>query len=272
MQNEEISKRFDNVAKKYARNSKDIEELIRQRSYEEIKKIIEDYKAKNKKIKILEAGCGNGALTVKLLKHDNVRITAVDFSKGMLRELKRRIDRNYKEKAKKVKKRLKIIKEDLTRLKVEDEPFDLVILINVLINIASKEEVNEILKNLNKVLKKDGHLILSVKNKISLFNLIILMYKKELEFPQVTYSLWDIKRILTNSGMRIIKIVGVRFKENPYKLNLKFNNITKKTKKMIKNKKELVQNIRAVIKTILIGIEMLLRINSDFVIICKKTN
>ena len=78
---------FDKLAGRYARTSgRHFDSLFREEALVEINRMLTKSANSNKKIQILEAGCGNGALTIKLLKHHNVHITAIDFSNEMLNE------------------------------------------------------------------------------------------------------------------------------------------------------------------------------------------
>ncbi|MGC9032639.1 MAG: class I SAM-dependent methyltransferase, partial [Candidatus Woesearchaeota archaeon] len=175
MNKKDLIKFFDKISKNYAKEYYgNISDLIREKTYEEVVKIIKSFEEKNKEIEILEAGCGNGWLTSKLLKFKNTKITAVDFSKGMLKELKNRLKKDHKKEYYQIKKRLKTINQDLTKLKLK-EKFDLIILINVLINVKNNKEVITIIKNLSKFLKEKSFLIISIKNKNSFLGLSFIL-------------------------------------------------------------------------------------------------
>jgi SAM-dependent methyltransferase len=275
MSGKELIKVFDKISKSYAKEYYGgIEDLNREKTYEEVSKIIKSFKEKNKEIKILEAGCGNGWLTSKLLKFENVKITAVDFSKGMLKELKKRLKQDHKKNYQNIKKRLKTIKQDLLKLTLKQK-FDLIILINVLTNVKNNEELFKILKNLRTLLGKKGYFIFSIENKNSFFGLSFLLikdYKKNPHFTVRAYPLKLLKKYITKLNLKTEKTIGIKIKQNPLKLNLKPKNIIKKTKTILKNKKELKQTINYTIKKILIDLDKTLKINEEYLIITKNQN
>jgi ubiquinone/menaquinone biosynthesis C-methylase UbiE len=264
---------FDKISERYAKNSSgEIEDLIRERTYEEVNKIIKSFKEKNKEIKILEAGCGNGWLTSKLLRFENVKITAVDFSRGMLKELEKRLKKDYGKEYNKIKNRLKIINSNLLNLEIK-EKYDLIILINVLVNVRNKKEVDSIIKRLSSLLRKNKLLILSIKNKNSFFALSIatrFSILKVKKFPVKFYELKFIKEILVKSGLKIKSVLGIKLKKNPLPLNLKPKNIIKKTKILLKDKKQLKETIMYILRKIMLHLDIILKINSAYLIVAKK--
>jgi len=264
---------FDKISERYAKNhSGEIEDLIRERTYDELTKIIKSFKGKKKEIKILEAGCGNGWLTSKLLRFENVKITAVDFSRGMLKELKKRLKKDYGKEYNKIKNRLKIINSNLLNLEIK-EKYDLIILINVLVNVRNKKEVDLIIKRLSSLLRKNKLLILSIKNKNSFFALSIatgFLILKVKKFPVKFYELKFIKEILVKSGLKIKSVFGIKLKKNPLPLNLKPNNIINKTKILLKDKKQLKATIIYILRRIVFHLDIILKINSAYLIVAKN--
>ena len=266
---------FDKISERYAKNhSGEIEDLIRERTYDEVTKIIKSFKEKNKEIKILEAGCGNGWLTSKLLRFENVKITAVDFSKGMLKELKNRLKKDYGKEYNKIKNRLKIINSNLLNLEIK-EKYDLIILINVLVNVRNKKEVDLIIQRLSSLLEKNKLLILSIENKNSFFALstaIAFSTLKVKKFPVKFYELKFIKEILVKSGLKIKSVLGIKLKKNPLPLNLKPNNIINKTKILLKDKKQLKETIMYILRKIMLHLDIILKINSAYLIVAEKND
>lgn len=73
-------------------------------------------KPKNKKIKVLEIGCGNGSLTDELMKIPNIEITVTDVDKNSVEFIKNRLK----------SKKLKIKRADALNIRSKT-PFDVVI-------------------------------------------------------------------------------------------------------------------------------------------------
>lgn len=93
-------------------------------------------------LKILDAGCGPGAMLPSLSEYGDV--IGVDLSNEAL---------IY------AKKRGKVIKGDITNLKFKDQTFDLVVCMDVLYHMWVKDE-SVALKEFNRVLKLGGTLLL----------------------------------------------------------------------------------------------------------------
>ena len=102
---------------------------------------------------VLDAGCGTGNLTIKLA--ENNKVTAVDFSDGMLVKLK---EKN------KYFKNITIKVGDVTALDILNDTFDAVASVNVLFNLDDPEKA---IREANRVLKKGGVFVVSslLKNK-----------------------------------------------------------------------------------------------------------
>jgi len=108
--------------------------------YIEKMKRIDELMQNKKNFKILDAGCGEGALVVRYRKK------GYDI-KGF--------DLNYSSKY--------IKKGDITRIPFSNEKFDLVLCLDVLEHIEFEKQ-KEAIKELNRVLRKKGTLILGVPN------------------------------------------------------------------------------------------------------------
>ncbi len=90
--------------------------------YKEIEKDIEKFKIdKNKKLRILDIGCGSGNLTTFFMKHfPKAEFYCLDISKNMLDKLEEKISNDDKN-------RVKFIEEDaLEFLKKEENKFDII--------------------------------------------------------------------------------------------------------------------------------------------------
>jgi ubiquinone/menaquinone biosynthesis C-methylase UbiE len=100
------------------------------------------YLLRKRKLKILDAGCGPGAMLPTLANYGEV--VGVDLSDDALKF---------------AKKRGKVLKGDITKLKFKDKTFDLVICMDVLYHTWVGDE-STALKEFNRVLKKDGTLLI----------------------------------------------------------------------------------------------------------------
>jgi len=109
---------------------------------------------KEEKIKILDAGCGEGHLLEKInKKNKNASLYGIDITKVSLRDAKKRIPR------------AKLLFRDLTKLKLRKDFFDIVICSDVLEHIY---EYRKVIRNLIKVTKKRGLIIISYPNEKNL--------------------------------------------------------------------------------------------------------
>jgi len=122
----------------------------------ELSFLFKDIKVKEK---ILDLGCGNGRL-YKLLEKTNY--TGIDISERLISIAKKKYPRvNFKV-------------ANALNLSFKKELFDKVYSIAVLHHIPSKKLRIQFLKEIKKVLKKDGSLILTVWKKT--YNLLLLRY------------------------------------------------------------------------------------------------
>ncbi|MBW2976657.1 class I SAM-dependent methyltransferase [Candidatus Woesearchaeota archaeon] len=97
--------------------------------------------------RVLDAGCGTGNLAARLAK--NNKVTAVDFSREMLRVAK--------EKTRKLPQ-VEVMEGDVTSLESEGSAFNVVVSVNVLLNLDNPEKS---IRESYRVLKEKGALIVS---------------------------------------------------------------------------------------------------------------
>jgi ubiquinone/menaquinone biosynthesis C-methylase UbiE len=141
---------------------------------------------------VLEAGCGNGLLTARLAKL-GIKISAVDFSEGMLREAKKRASgRN-----------VRFFRADLRRLPFRNDSFDLVILSNVLIN-QDDRNAERIISECCRVLRRDGFLILNFENRGTMLSLAFWLGRSRELFAR-TYPPGFIREILRRDSLKIVR-------------------------------------------------------------------
>lgn len=107
------------------------------------------------KDKVLDLGCGNGRIFLAL-EDKKVDYVGVDFSEELINQAKKRFSKTT------------FILADLTDKnlwqKLEKQKFDKVFLIAVLHHLPTPKMQTQLLQRINKVLKKDGLLFLTVWN------------------------------------------------------------------------------------------------------------
>ena len=107
---------------------------------------------------ILDAGCGNGYLTIKLaLETQAKRIIGVDLSSNLIKIAKESIDRRIKQED---YQRIELHHDSITELKsIEDNSIDLIISNYV---IMDTPDLDSVIKAFHRVLKPSGRLIIVV--------------------------------------------------------------------------------------------------------------
>ena len=110
--------------------------------------------------KILDLGCGSGRNFPSIINSGfNGELYGVDFSSEMLKF--------SKDNAKKLKIKINLLKSDASKLEFKDEFFDKIICIAVLHCIKSKEKRDNTIKEMYRVLKSKGKLLITTWNKDS---------------------------------------------------------------------------------------------------------
>jgi len=107
---------------------------------------------------VLDAGCGPGVHSIRVAK-ENFQVVAVDISKTMLEEAKKRIENAG------VSGNIKFQQEDLTALSFADASFDYVFSWGVIIHI---HEIQKALDELTRIVAPKGKLALYITNKQAL--------------------------------------------------------------------------------------------------------
>lgn len=154
--------------------------------------------------KILDAGCGHGEYTIFALQK-KAKVWTFDYSTEMVNCTKALIDR-YSLKA----ERISI--DSVTEIPYEDDFFDQVFCLAVLDHLdpANREKA---ITELNRVLKKDGHLVLDVPNRFAyhwrfvflIMRLFKLYPKGDIHF----FTPFEVNQILKQNGFKKIKTLGL---------------------------------------------------------------
>jgi len=110
--------------------------------------------------KVLDLGCGSGRNFTSIVNSGfNGELYGVDFSGEMLKLAK--------ENAKKLKIKINLLKSDASKLEFEDNFFDKIICIATIHCIKTKKERNNTIKEMHRVLKSKGKLLITTWNKDS---------------------------------------------------------------------------------------------------------
>lgn len=145
-ENNKIKKRYDRVAPVYD----SLEYLMEKGKMgdwrQNLWQRVED-KIDKDNMRLLEAGVGSG----KNIEYypDNIKIYAIDFSPKMIQEAEK--------KAKKYNREVKLLEMDIQDLNFEDNNFDLIVTSCVFCSVPDPVKG---LKELKRVLKKDGRIIM----------------------------------------------------------------------------------------------------------------
>ncbi len=167
---------WDKIAKEF--------DLTRKINWPELKNLRGYAKSHDK---VLDLGCGNGRL-IELLKDRKIDYTGIDNSKELIGLAK---EKHLNQ---------KFLVGDALNLPFKDNSFDLIYSIAVLHHIPSKKLRIKFLKEAQRVLKKDGRIVLTVWNLwqrkyirlIVKYSLLKLIDKSKLDFGDL-YIPWQNK-------------------------------------------------------------------------------
>lgn len=147
---------------------------------------------------ILDLGCGNGEIT-KLLSKEN-KVIGADVSEEAIENCR-------------AKGLTCVLIDFQERLPYKNDSFDFVFLLETLEHVFDTESL---LKEIKRILKKDGTFIISVPNVGQLSNRIRFFFDMELNYVEVKiqaghirfFTKNSIEKLLTDSGFKINKILS----------------------------------------------------------------
>lgn len=185
-----LEKMWEDRSKKYGRSiegvlpksfPKPVNHYLDQWMFSQVASVID----KEKKIKILDLGCGYGRLSKKILDtFPNTETTGVDISEQYVKLYTQDLS-----------PRGKAIKADINKLPFKNHSFDMVILVTTLMYVHNKEDHKKILTNIFKLLKPGGKFVIIERNTagfsyITLGGLVTkLRGEKNREIPTFTFNL-----------------------------------------------------------------------------------
>lgn len=144
-------------------------------------------------IPVLDLGCGPGTFS-RVLDKKGFSVFAVDYSAEMIERAKKKCsDCN-----------ISFLRADAYNLPYQDNFFDIVICLGVFQTIEKEQEA---IREIKRVLKKDGRVFITTLNKFSFGAL--LEGKHDMAIKR--YSPWQFKREMEKHGFGDVKIKGVYF-------------------------------------------------------------
>jgi len=142
-----------------------------------------------KKAKVLDAGCGSGR-DAQYFKDYEFNITAIDAAENMVKEAKKNV------------KGVKFKHMDMTKTDFKDNTFD-GIWANASLLHTEKKHVPKTIKELKRILKKDGILYISVKEGKGQEIKKKEKYNNE-PIPFFYYSLNEIQELVEKEGLQVL--------------------------------------------------------------------
>jgi len=181
------------------------QDMIRERAYE----ICNNPRVE----KIVEIGCGEGLFLEKIAQKKNIdNIVGVDIWQEILGKAKKRLEKKGIE-------NIELLKASGDRVPLEDNSFDIVVCINVIYNLPSKEKFVSTLKEMVRIVKPGGKIVFDIRNRLN--PLLRLKYKLAKYYddtaktlPLMPYRLKDVAEYLKECGCEIEKNHYLGFPNN----------------------------------------------------------
>jgi ubiquinone/menaquinone biosynthesis C-methylase UbiE len=153
--------------------------------------------------RILEVGCGEGLFLAQLLKQNpDLQIWGIDNNAERLKEAEMFLQKNNLGK-------VHLSLQEATSLNFENEYFDAVVCINVVLNFESLDTVKKALREMARVCKRKGKVIFDFRNSANLlmrwkYKFAPLYDPTVKKIPLNTHSLEKINLLLKEEGLNII--------------------------------------------------------------------
>lgn len=162
--------------------------------------VVEQFTNKHRFGRVLDIGCGNGSISLPLLRRSD-KLTLVDLSSRMLHLARRRVP------AERVKD-VELIHGDFLELKFEPASFDLICCIGVLAHVASPAEV---VARIRELAKPGALVILEFTDSFHFWGIPVVLYQKILSLMRpAPYRLnrlrrRDVMRICEENGFKPVE-------------------------------------------------------------------
>lgn len=156
---------------------------------------------------ILEIGCGEGIfLNGVINKSERNKIVGLDIRTKMISRIKNIIGEDFN--------LVNLVLGSGEKSPFKDMSFDRAVCVNIFYNLHGIGIIENIIKEVSRVLRKDGVFIFEFRNKYN--PLMHMLYKKVNaydpslgELPLNTYYLHEIKKVLKRNNLKIIKKKGI---------------------------------------------------------------
>jgi len=154
--------------------------------------------------KLLEYGFGSGCNTLHLLKK-KYDITALDISKNAIKKVKK----IKKKKKKKNKIKFVLLKKGSQKLPFKSNNFDFIVAMSVLSLLGNKNNIINLFREFDRILKKNGKLILDINTSDS-----VVSNKKKIKSNSSFTFVVDnyIKTYCVRSKKEFVQLVKPHFK------------------------------------------------------------
>ena len=164
-------------------------------------RLLQNARTNKDEIKILDVGCGEGHLTNKLEIKEGDRISACDLSEMAIK----RGEQLYPD--------IDFKKADALDLPYQWNYFDVVICNNLIEHVDSP---SRLLKEMNRVLKSGGYVIISTPSRYRVENILRLICGKKIKLASKyhvsEYSVGQVKEMASGQGFNVKKVVSGNIK------------------------------------------------------------
>lgn len=162
---------------------------------------------RNKTGRVLEVGCGEGLFLRQLAESvPGLKITGVDLRNDIL---------NVARLMTSGQSSIELKEADAGKLPFADNYFSVVLSLNMLYNLASKQDVERVLSEMGRVCKKGGSIIFDVRNSRNPLLYYGYRWVKHYDssccWPLKTYRLEEIGEISQRLNFRILRTIPIGF-------------------------------------------------------------
>lgn len=206
---EETIKTYDSMADEYKKRYQDYGDQNTMKPLLDL--FIESLTAKNPDV--LDVGTGAG-FDAKYLSEHGCNVTGIDLSEGLMKV------------AKEIAPKVNFIKADMRNLSFNNDYFDGIWASASILHIP-KQEIQNVLYKLNRILKKDGVILISIKQGVG-EEFIINKGKDNLEGAKRFFSFYskdEFESLLNITNFKIIK-----YREDQNRNNVFMNFLCRKLK------------------------------------------
>jgi ubiquinone/menaquinone biosynthesis C-methylase UbiE len=157
--------------------------------------------------RVLEVGCGEGLFLRALAESvPDLKITGVDSRSDILNAARIRTSGQPS---------IELKEADARKLPFADNYFSAVFSLNMLYNLVSRQDVEQVLSEMGRVCERAGTIIFDVRNRRNILLYYgykwVKYYDPTCPWPLETYRIEEIEEILKRLNFRILKIVPIGF-------------------------------------------------------------